>query len=81
MTDIVAVMAFLAALGLAALGHRALVPAWLLYAFAALLALGAIERALAEGPTLRRVVGVAFYALLVAAYLYALPRRGKEERQ
>jgi hypothetical protein len=69
------VFVVLAALGLVVLGLRAYAPAWLLYAFAVLLGLGAVERVFEEGPTVRRVAGVSFYALLVAAYVYALRRQ------
>jgi hypothetical protein len=75
MTDAVAIIAFLVTLSLVIVGLRSHVPAWLLYAFAVILTLRAVERALEEGPTAQRIGGVVFYVLLVTALLYAL-RRG-----
>jgi hypothetical protein len=68
----------LAALALVFLGLRSCVPAWLLYAFVVLLAQRAVERAVEEGPTVQRIGGVVFSALLVAAYLHTLRRRPPE---
>jgi hypothetical protein len=78
MMDVAAVLAFLLALTLAAIGLQAHVSAWLLCAVVVLLALGAVERATEKGLTPARAAAVMAYAVGIAVLLFALRARANK---